>query len=886
VFLVAIWPSPSAAACLELPSPELRELDQVRYRNPEQAITLALEPLGNRAAAHDPLVRAQLYLVIAFARGGEGRANDAGTALASAQREILQLPASSSQHILDLWLAMGAFGVAKTQTEYQHSLSDIDGYVHRASPNTLEWVCLLTARGDLQTELDRPDLAVADQLTAYHAARTHGWTDAEIGLALSLATTYRRSGLWSDAEAMINEVISYATQHNLTWLLALAEFTMGQIFVDERQWDKAFTAFAVAKKLSTDVGDSMTAALATLPLCDALINSGQIQKATAQCGSDFATFVTMGRSDLVTDSMIYGARIDLIEGRYASALSALDKVLDERLDDVPSRYKPRLYRERAHALSALGRYRDEAAQDLDRSLGAADAVAQTDRNRTVAVLTGISKAQTWEETYRALERENRVQRERLNGQQLVRGLSASLALAGLIASGVLAYLLYLGRRYRRELGRHAAVLGTLTHNLADTVMLLDPDQRVQFANRSLRDGTDVTGGCAIEDVVPPEAGGRFRRAIEQVIQNRQSADFEATWSDTDGRRYYEQRATPVIADDVLVAVTLRATDVTTRRALEDKLRLQAQVLDTMNGGVLTIDEGGRITLANAAMRQLLGYGVDELIGRPIESLVSAHGEGLHRSAHATTPAFAPQSETWLRRKDGSECLVAFASSQLTFASHAIRIHVCRDISVQRQIERALAGAASRDALRIGNQLHEGLAQELAGVSFLLSTMTHQVGGLGAIELHLTNAIGTAREMARLVSPTSTVSGSLELALRGLTDEIARKRGIPAQCVARAGQLEFDGTTSDQVYRIAQSAVQYATRRRNCSTICLQLDGESGYIKLTISWECPEQAASNSEWDALELELIGYRTRLLGGTCDYDDSLPHRGAIAVTIPKLA
>jgi hypothetical protein len=37
-------------------------------------------------------------------------------------------------------------------------------------------------------------------------------------------------------------------------------------------------------------------------------------------------------------------------------------------------------------------------------------------------------------------------------------------------------------------------------------------------------------------------------------------------------------------------------------------------------------------------------------------------------------------------------------------------------------------------------------------------------------------------------------------------------------------------------------------------------------------------------DALQLEQIGYRTRFLNGTCGYDDSLPHRGAIAVVRAK--
>lgn len=885
--------SPVTANCLVLSIPEFQALDLERERNPEHAIALAEERLHGPGAARDALTRAYLHLIVAFSRGNEGRAVDAGASLAAARQAITQLPAGSDKHVLELKLAIGTFGVAKTQSDYERSLVDLDRYLAMSTPGSLEWVCLLHARGDLQAELDRPDLAAADQLTAYRTARAHAWKGAQAGLALTLATTYRRSGLWSDAEAMINEAIDYATQRDLTWLLAISKLTSGQIFVNEHRWDRAFAELATSQRLARQVGDSLTAAFATLPMCDALINSGQTEKAVEHCGAEFDTFSALGRSDLVTDSMIYHARIDHIEHHYASALAILNEVLNHRLDDVPSRYKPRLYRERAEALSALGRNR-EAILDWESSTAAADSVAQTDRHRTVAVLAGIAKAQGFEEASQALEQENRLQRERLTRQKVVRDLSVTLAVAGLVASGFLTYFLYLGRRYRRELARHGAVLDTLTHNLADTVILLDPEQKLQFANRSLRAGSAVAPGAPIEELVPAEAGERFRQALDAVIQSRQSKDFEVGWTGPEGRRQiFEQLATPVLVDDVLVGVTLRATDVTARRELDLRLQLQARVLDTMNEGVLAVDQSGSITLANVAMCALLNRTVEELTGKPVDMLACGPGQGLRGSASGPTASCIFHAEASLLRRDGAECLVAFASSELSFGGQILVIYVCRDISAQRRIERTLAAEASQNARWIGHQLHENLAQHLKGVSLLMAANARhpREGGFPSkksddIELHLTHAIGTVRELAQLVSPLSAASGSLKVALQSMTEAIGRERGIPTQCLVHLESPGVDAAAADQVYCIAQSAVQYACLDPGCAAIGLLLGGTSTHIRLRVSWDYRHGGSRASQAGERVLEYISYRTRLLGGTYGIDESVPHRSVIVVSMPRTA
>jgi PAS domain S-box-containing protein len=70
------------------------------------------------------------------------------------------------------------------------------------------------------------------------------------------------------------------------------------------------------------------------------------------------------------------------------------------------------------------------------------------------------------------------------------------------------------------------------------------------------------------------------------------------------------------------------TDITERRQVEEKLRLQALVLDQIRDRVTVTDLQGRITYINDAEIQQLGFSRQELIGQSVEM----YGEDASRGA--------------------------------------------------------------------------------------------------------------------------------------------------------------------------------------------------------------------------------------------------------------
>jgi PAS domain S-box-containing protein len=805
-------------------------------------------------------------------------------ALAAAHGEMRRLAPGQDIDSLELQLATNDLGAAgTTAVSYHDSVQRLDQLVAHAAPDTRVWACLLATRGELEDGIDRPDLAVTDELRAYRSAQAHQWPDTAAFAAFTLAGTYRRGGLWSDADRMVQESLSYALQQGLPGARIDAQILKGHILAEQGHWHEAYSAFASARQLALGAGKSLSATLATVPMCAALLDGGQSALAKSLCPAPLGDAAKLGGAALDAAALIVRARIDAADRHYASALTTLNQVVEQRVGDLSIRQQAGLFRARAETLSALGQ--DHAAvADWTRALAAADADSKDERLRSVAVLRAIAKLDALESANRELARENLSQRKALEDDLIQRRLTVALAVAGILVSCLLAVLLYMGGRHRRALGRQALMLSTLTDNLSDTLMLLDPELRVRFANRALpgstawTEGSMLLEGRRLRELTPPDVYEAFASATERVIRDRVAVDFETRRRDADGRvRHFEQRAIPVMSGDRLSGVTLRSTDVTARWAMQETVLQQARVLDTMSEGVIVLDADGRITYANAAIYEMLATARGSLLSRPAESLCPLPANQQPWARLLESPDAAQATEIVLGRGDGTEILASLAASRLQLADRTALICVLRDISGTRRAERAVAGATGLDALRVGSSLHEGLAQELTGVSLLLANITKRLpdgdaAETAAIVQYLSDAIRSARELAQRLSPIAAVRGSLSSALPVLCAETAERLEIPVRWQGTVGEQHIDGIMADQVYRIAVDMLRYATRHADCEQVDVEFHTDSASLNLSVHWTGSGYRTEATSWSGGEAEVIRHRARLLGGECRHEASV--------------
>jgi hypothetical protein len=270
------------------------------------------------------------------------------------------------------------------------------------------------------------------------------------------------------------------------------------------------------------------------------------------------------------------------------------------------------------------------------------------------------------------------------------------------------------------------------------------------------------------------------------------------------------------------------------------------------------------------MRTVLAVGSGDLLGETLRdrAVTSTDRDALQRILRADEPL---RVEVRLNRDDGREVVLALVGSRLGAEKNAGTICVCRDVSEERGIERRVAAAAARDASSLGASLHEELAQELSGISLLMSGITRAVKSdtskddLGIVNRYIENAIRTARRLAQRISPTAPVRGSLGEALEALAKSSSEELGVIVRYEGVTAGVDVNGQIGDQLYRLVSDAITFGAGELRASSIYVSIrDRVDLRLEIGFSWPLESDV---SELALRRLaDLITYRARLIGGSC--------------------
>ena len=119
---------------------------------------------------------------------------------------------------------------------------------------------------------------------------------------------------------------------------------------------------------------------------------------------------------------------------------------------------------------------------------------------------------------------------------------------------------------------------SLVANTPVFVLILDPDQRIVFANHT-DSGGDISRiiGRRIYDFCRPEARADVRACMEQGVSTGQPGMYEAPALRLDGEEHwYATDFGPIFTDGRLVAVSAISTNVTARKRAEAAVRQSKQ----------------------------------------------------------------------------------------------------------------------------------------------------------------------------------------------------------------------------------------------------------------------------------------------------------------------
>jgi PAS domain S-box-containing protein len=195
----------------------------------------------------------------------------------------------------------------------------------------------------------------------------------------------------------------------------------------------------------------------------------------------------------------------------------------------------------------------------------------------------------------------------------------------------------------------------------------------------------------------------------------------------------------------------------------------------------------------------------------------------------------------------------------------------QEMANREKLEEQIVQIAERERCRIGQDLHDGLGQELAGISLLGKTIADRLSSEGhssgasakQLSLFASQSIETAREIVRGLYPVVLARSGLLNALRDLALQCCKRYRI--QCTVRStgNTPELEKDLRIHAYRIAQEAISNAVKHGKATRIDLDLDSQNGRTSLTITDNGCGFRSSREPSAGMGLHLMAYRARILG-----------------------
>ncbi|HZF16481.1 MAG TPA: ATP-binding protein [Steroidobacteraceae bacterium] len=229
-----------------------------------------------------------------------------------------------------------------------------------------------------------------------------------------------------------------------------------------------------------------------------------------------------------------------------------------------------------------------------------------------------------------------------------------------------------------------------------------------------------------------------------------------------------------------------------------------------------------------------------------------------------------------------ELLIALAQ-QATLAIEQTR----RDNS-----EKAAAVLTERN--RIGQEIHDGLAQAFTGILMQLNAVEdHKACGRGALRTTLDrikdlarDGLAEARRSVMALRPDQTRRGGLGVALGQLAERSTIRGGVTVTYDGNGTATDLKPEHEHEIFRIAQEAVSNAVRHAKPSSVRIAFTEEPGHWRLDVRDDgcgMPREPSRHAE-SGFGLVSMRERANAIGGEWTIDSEWGAGTTVSVRVPK--
>jgi PAS domain S-box-containing protein len=202
------------------------------------------------------------------------------------------------------------------------------------------------------------------------------------------------------------------------------------------------------------------------------------------------------------------------------------------------------------------------------------------------------------------------------------------------------------------------------------------------------------------------------------------------------------------------------------------------------------------------------------------------------------------------------------------------IGVATNITERHRLERQILEISDREQARIGQDIHDGLCQQLVSLAFDANALRRELSASNRPEAKialriadfLDQAITESRQLSRGLFPVRAGTVGLSPALQELADDTSTRFKIRCRFEGKGPVAVKNAAVATHLYRIAQEAVANAVKHSQARSVRIRLRTRHRQLELIVEDDgvglSPDKKQKAT---GLGLHILDYRARAIGGT---------------------
>jgi signal transduction histidine kinase len=213
--------------------------------------------------------------------------------------------------------------------------------------------------------------------------------------------------------------------------------------------------------------------------------------------------------------------------------------------------------------------------------------------------------------------------------------------------------------------------------------------------------------------------------------------------------------------------------------------------------------------------------------------------------------------------------------------------IIRDITERRRLEKQVLEISEWEKQRIGQDLHDSLSQQLAGIAYLGKVLEQKIAAKSLAETDdaaeivalIDDAITQTKGLSRGLYPVRLEAGGLMTALSELAVTV-EKLFLVSCCFEYDRPVVInDNLMAIHLYRIAQEAVNNAIKHGKARNIVVSFRGDNGATVLTVRNDGLGFRKTSQDSMGMGMSIMRHRANMIGASLEIRSDA--EGGTAVT-----